>query len=223
MSMLRKSHVSPLLALALATAAAASGCGDKGGYKGGKKSAALKWLESPKNGAQEGNFLKIPSLGAQLEIPETRYVFKNCEEPTHAPEGPDKWVPVFRCSSEGSGGDELGDGGDQIAMTFYLAKKERPIDERSVAFFENELREKGYKIDDIAFNDSYHDKRGIYFKFQEVDENETPTREIVRFMFPYDDVVFIAAMEYPFGDSRSINTDWSAIMWYFKFQMPGGA
>ena len=225
MSMSRPAAAPSLLVLALATAAMASaGCGDKGGYRGGSKSPALKWLESPKSGSQEGNFLKIPSLGAQLELPETRYVFKECTEPSHSPEGPNKWVPVFRCASEGysGGGDELAeDSGDAVAMTFYLARKERPIDERSVAYWENELRGKGYVINEIAYNDSYHDKRGIYFKYQSVDENNTPVREIIEFMFPYQDVVFIAHMDYPFGDTRSVNTDWSAIMWYFNFTMPG--
>ena len=121
MSMSRPAAAPSLLVLALATAAMASaGCGDKGGYRGGSKSPALKWLESPKSGSQEGNFLKIPSLGAQLELPETRYVFKECTEPSHSPEGPNKWVPVFRCASEGysGGGDELAeDSGDAVAMT----------------------------------------------------------------------------------------------------------
>ena len=229
MPMLRPTPMTSLLTLALATSALAiSGCGDKGGYKGGKKSAALKWVESPKSGSKEGNFLKIPSLGAQLEIPETLYVFKDCAEPSHSPEGEDKWVPVFRCSSTESGGgdseDEFaepsGSANEAVAMTFFVTSKDRPLDERSVAYFENELRGKGYSVDEIAFNDSYHDKKGIYFKYQEVNSDGDATREIVEFMFPFQDVVFIAHMDYPFGDTRSVNADWSAIMWYFKFDMP---
>ena len=226
MSKLSLTPKTSLFALALAVAATSAACGDKGGYGGGKKSPMLKWLESPKSGTVEGNFIKIPSLGVVQEIPETRYVFKNCYEPSHSPEGPDKWVPVIRCSSapQGSGGDDFAAGGsgesDTIALTFYLTKKDRPIDERAVAYFRNELREKGYKVEDISFNDSYFDKKGLYFKLQEVDAEETPTREIIRFMFPYDDVVFIAAMDYPFGDTRSVHRDWEAIMWYFKFTPP---
>lgn len=233
MPMLRTTSMTSLLTLALASSALVlTGCGDKGGYKGGKKSAALKWLESPKSGSKEGNFLKIPTLGAQLEIPETLYVFKECTEPAHSPEGDNKWVPIFRCSSvgDGSGGstddDDFGEAaessttGADVAMTFYLTGKERPLDERSVAYFENELKGKGYSVDEIAFNDSYHDKKGIYFKYQEVNSDGDATREIIEFMFPYQDVVFIAHMDYPFGDTRSVNADWSAIMWYFKFDMP---
>ncbi|HRI07849.1 MAG TPA: hypothetical protein PKW35_08535 [Nannocystaceae bacterium] len=225
MSELRLTPKTSLLALALAVTAAAAGCGDKGGYGGGKKSPMMKWLESPRNGTVEGNFIKIPSLGVSQEIPETRYVFKNCHEPVHSPEGDEKWVPVIRCSSTPpESGDDFSQGGsgdsDAIALTFYLAKKDRPIDERAVAYFRNELSEKGYTVEDISFNDSYFDKKGLYFKLQLVDENGTPTREIVRFMFPYEDVVFIANMDYPFGDSRSVHRDWESIMWYFKFTPP---
>mgnify|MGYP006921739875 CR=1 FL=1 len=38
-----------------------------------------------------------------------------------------------------------------------------------------------------------------------------PTREIVQFMFPREDVVFIARMEYPFGETRSVDADWQAM------------
>jgi len=230
MPMLRTTTMTSLLTLALAgSALAISGCGDKSGYKGGKKSAALKWLESPKSGSKDGNFLKISTLGAQLEIPETLYVFKECEETSHSAEGDNGWVPIFRCSSSGDVGssddeDEFAEpsssGNEDVAMTFYITGKERPLDERSVAYFESELKQKGYSIDEIAFNDSYHDKKGIYFKYQEMNSDGDAMREIVEFMFPFQDVVFIAHMDYPFGDTRSVNADWSAIMWYFKFEMP---
>jgi hypothetical protein len=29
--------------------------------------------------------------------------------------------------------------------------------------------------------------------------------------------VFIAKMEYPFGETRSVDADWQAILWYFDF------
>lgn len=219
----------PLLALALAAASLTLGdaaCANKsgGGGRSGKKSAYMKWYESPKSGAVEGNFIKIPSLGVSQEIPETRYVFKNCFEPPHTPENDEKWIPVIRCAtSQQGGGDEFAQGGgesEEIAMTFYLAKKERPIDERAVSYYRNALREQGLKVEDISFNDNYFNKKGMYFKLQIVDENETPLREIVRFVFPYEDVLFIANMEYPFGDTRSVHRDWEAIMWYFNVTPP---
>ncbi|HFE45314.1 MAG TPA: hypothetical protein ENJ18_07435 [Nannocystis exedens] len=231
MPILRTTSMTSLLTLTLASSALVfSGCGDKGGYKGGKKSAAYEWLESPKSGSKDGNFLKIPTLGAQLEIPETLYVFKECSETSHSPEGDNQWVPIFRCETVGGSSDSDSDDefaepssndNEDLAMTFYLTKKTRPLDERSVAYFENDLRGKGYSVDEVAFNDSYHDKKGIYFKYQEVNSDGDAIREIVEFMFPFKDVVFIAHMDYPFGETRSVNADWSAIMWYFKFTMPG--
>ncbi|MEZ4383893.1 MAG: hypothetical protein R3A79_21350 [Nannocystaceae bacterium] len=229
MPMLRTTSMTSLMTLALASSAlVVSACGDKGGYRGSKKSTMLKWVESPKSGSKDGNILKIPSLGAQLEIPQTLYVFKECEEPAHSPEGPNKWVPVFRCASpdfSGAGGDDLDEGStgganEPLAMTFYVTSKDRPLDERSVAYFENQLKTAGYSVDEVAYNDSYHDKRGIYFKYQERNADGDASREIVEFMFPYEDVVFVAHMDYPFGDTRSVNADWSAIMWYFKFEPP---
>ena len=46
--------------------------------------------------------------------------------------------------------------------------------------------------------------------------------EIVQFMFTRaesQDVVFVARMEYPFGDTRSVTADWKSMMWYFRFDM----
>ena len=60
---------------------------------------------------------------------------------------------------------------------------------------------------------------GIYAKLHVVEQGETaPTREIIRFMFPRKDVVFIAQMEYPFGETRSIDQDWKYILWNFEFE-----
>jgi hypothetical protein len=41
-------------------------------------------------------------------------------------------------------------------------------------------------------------------------------------MFPKDDVVFIAHVDYAFGDDRSgINSDWERILWNFQFAEDG--
>lgn len=218
-------------AVALAPATA---CKTNSGYGGGPMSPARKWIESPTNGSKEGNFLKIPSLGVQLEIPETRYVFKNCFEPTHSASEPNGWIPVLSCSSAGqdapSSEDEWEAGASEdstsedVALTFYITPKERPIDERAVAFFKNKYKSEGFNVQEISYNDAYHDKAGIYMQLQVMDEEGlNPQQEIVQFIFPYDDVLFIARMENAYGDSRttSMATDWSSIMWYFKFEMPG--
>jgi hypothetical protein len=54
-----------------------------------------------------------------------------------------------------------------------------------------------------------------------MDESGTnAVREIQQFMWPVDDVLFIARMEYPYGDTRAIQQDWKAIMPYFKVGKP---
>lgn len=219
-----------LVAAAVVLPLGLSGCGDKKGYKGKPKSPARKWIDSPQSGSKQDNFIKIPSLGVTFEIPETRYVFKDCHEPSHSPEGEEGWIPIVRCASEGfAGGDsdwEEGGGESEsggIAMTFYITPKTRPIDERAVAYFRTQYQEAGLTVNELSFNDDYHNKRGIYAELQvPAGDSDNPATEIVQFMFPYKDVVLIARMEYPFGDTRSVSTDWSAIMWYFNFEMPTG-
>lgn len=218
-----------LIAAAVALPLSLSACGDKDGYKGKPKSPARKWIDSPQSGSADDKFIKIPSLGVTFEIPDTRYVFKNCHEPAHNPEPPNDWIPLVRCASEGFGGgdsdwEEGGSEGSEaeaIAMTFYITPKERPIDERAVAYFRTQYQSAGLTVNELSYNDDYHNKRGIYAELQAPSEDSAnPATEIVQFMFPYKDVVLIARMEYPFGDTRSVSTDWSAIMWYFNFEMP---
>lgn len=223
---------SVLLALALAVSAGASlpGCGGGGGYRGGKKSPLRQWLDEPSRGSKDGNTFKWSQLDTTFEVPETLYVFKNCEESGHSPEGDNKWVPLVSCSSEGttvSDPDGVGDvaassdGSEAIALTFYLAPKERPVDERAVAFFNNEYKEAGLKVEELAFNDDYFQKTGIFAKLQVMDESGTnAVREIQQFMWPVVDVLFIARMEYPFGDTRAVQQDWKSIMPYFKVGKP---
>jgi len=217
---------STLLALSLAVSAAVAspGCGDKGGYRGGKKSAARQWLDSPSSGEKAGNFIKFPQLDLVFEIPDTLYVFKNCAEASHSPQtmGSEKWVPIIACSSPGDAADPDGVGdvsgsGEAIALTFYLAPKGRPVDERAVAYYTAEYQSAGLKVEDLSYNDDYFYKDGIFAKLQVMDESGTDAvREIQQFMWPVKDVVFVARMEYPFGDTRAVQQDWKAIMPYFK-------
>lgn len=224
---------SSFLALALAvtaTAVAPAACGG-GGYRSGKKSQARQWVDEPSRGTKEGNTIKIAPIGVEFEIPDTLYVFKNCEEASHAAgDGPEKtWVPVISCASGGavtSSDEELGaaapsgDEAEPIALTFYIAPKERPVDERAVAYYNNTYQEAGLNVEDLAYNDDYFQKTGIFAKLQVMDESGgTPVREIQQFMFPYGDVLFIARTEYPFGDNRAIQSDWKAIMPYFRVSL----
>lgn len=229
MSIRRSVQSSTLLALALAVAAGPVACGGGGGSsRGGKKSEARKWIDSPSSGQKQGNKILVPQIGVEFEIPETLYVFKSCEESGHsAGDGPEKtWVPIVACASAGavsSGDADLGasasSDAEPIAMTFYLAPKERPVDERAVAYFNNAYQEAGLKVEELAYNDDYFEKTGIFAKLQVVDESGNATREIQQFMFPYGDVLFIVRTEYPYGDSRAIQQDWKAIMPYFRVSL----
>lgn len=213
-----------VLSLALTAGAALTAC-KEGGYRGGKKSAARAWLEDPSSGEKTGNKFKWAQLETEFEVPDTLYVFKNCEEDSHSAQE-NKWVPLITCASGGtpaSDADGLesapstsGDA-EAISLSFYLAPKERPVDERAVAFFTNEYKEAGLKIEELAFNDDYFSKTGIFAKLQVMDESgDNAIREIQQFMWPIDDVLFIARMEYPYGDTRAVQQDWKAIMPYFK-------
>ncbi len=226
MSTRRSLQSTTLLALALAVAAGPVACGGSGGSsRGGKKSEARKWIDNPSSGKREGNFIRIPQIGVEFEIPETLYVFKNCAESGHsAGEGPEKtWVPIIACSStgvtsaDGDLGASTGSEAEAIAMTFYIAPKERPVDERAVAFYNNSYQEAGLKVEDLAYNDDYFQKTGIFAKLQVMDEGgANAVREIQQFMFPYGDVLFIVRTEYPYGDNRAIPQDWKSIMPYFR-------
>ena len=104
-----------------------------------------------------------------------------------------------------------------IALTFYLAPKGRPVDERAVAYYTSEYQNAGLKVADLSYNDDYFYKDGIFAKLEVMDESGTnAVREIQQFMWPIGDVVFIARMEYPYGDTRAVQQDWKAIMPYFK-------
>lgn len=217
-----------VIALGALCALPLAGCKNKG--KRGQSELA-NWIDSPTKGTKDGNAIKIPGLGVKMEMPETLYVFKNCGEASHTPDSFNReWIPVVVCNS--SGGDTFGDdegeedefaaedaadeGAEPIDLTFYVTKKTRPIDERAVTWFEGQFKQAGLEVADISYQHEYHKKAGIYAKLRVMDGAE-PTREIVQFMFPRQDVVFIARMEYPFGETRSVDADWQALLWYFDF------
>lgn len=210
-------------ALAMIVAIPAA-CGGSGGYRGGKKSEARQWLESPSRGKREGSKIIIPQIGMEFEIPETLYVFRNCDETGHGTgDGPEKdWVTLASCASGGVSSSDVDAGAsasaesEPIALSFYLAPKERPVDERAVAYYSNTYQQAGLKVEDLSYNDDYFQKTGIFAKLQTTDESGNAVREIQQFMFPYGDVLFIARMEYPYGDTRAVQQDWKAIMPYFR-------
>jgi hypothetical protein len=198
------------------------------------KSSASAWIDSPSNGAKNGNTITIPQLGVKFEIPDTLYVFKSCGEAAHTPDGDHGWVPVLTCRStnaeafsggEGESEDEFASedaeeasGVEEISVTFYVTQKTRPLDERAVSWFENQFKQAGLDVDEISYQHEFQKKAGIYAKLRVGDSESTaPSREIVQFMFPRQDVVFIARMEYPFGEKRSVDQDWKYILWNFEF------
>lgn len=222
--------------LAAACAMGAVSC--KGG--GRKKSDAARWVDKPSQGAKKGNVITFEDLGVKFEIPDTLYVFKSCGEASHSPEGENKWVPILTCQTSGdhsgdvfaggggddddefsdfdSGGDEeeFASGTESLALTFYATHKTRPIDERAVSWFENNYKQAGLEVADLSYQHDYQKKAGIFAKLQVLNpSNNLPSREIIQFMFPRRDVVFIARTEYPFGDTRSVMQDWKYILWNF--------
>ena len=221
------------LALCALCALPLAGCKNKGSRG---QSEMSKWIDEPTKGTKDGNVVKIPGLGVTFERPETLYVFKSCGEASHTTSSMHpEWIPVVTCNSSdedvfGGGEGEEGDdpfadddaaesGAEPIELTFYVTKKTRPIDERAVTWFEGQFKQAGLEVADISYQHEYHKKAGIYAKLHVLDGGE-PTREIVQFMFPREDVVFIAEMEYPFGETRSVDADWQAILWYFDFAAP---
>ena len=216
-------------------AASVAACNkNNGGKRGGSQMAA--WVDSPSSGSKDGNIIKFPQLEAKFEIPETLYVFRNCGEASHSPDGSERWIPVVTCASTGDdvfdseeeeedyfADDEATEAGaEPIELTIYVTKKTRPLDERAVTWFEGQFKEAGLDVDEISFQHEYKKKTGIYAKLHIVDNNGEPEREIIQFMFPRDDVVFIARMDYPFGETRSVEQDWDYILWNFDFTGGGG-
>jgi len=208
---------------ALACAVSLSAC-EKGG--GGAGTPAEQWLQAPTNGVKKGDALSFSALGVEFERPDTLYVFRNCDEAPHSP-NENQWIPVVTCSSGGGGADLDEDGfetdeydsdaAEEISLTFYVTSKARPLDERAVTWFKSQYVQAGLDVDDISYQGEYQKKSGIYAKLHTLDgDTGAPTREVVQFMFPKNDVVFIAKMEYPFGESRSVDADWKYLLWNFN-------
>lgn len=222
------------MAISLGSAACAGGGG------GGKKSARAKWVSKPQQGTTRGKITKIPGLGLTFEQPEVLYVYKECGEAAHSPESTENdWIPVIKCMSvfddsgggggedewSDGGGDDFGDG-EAVSMTIYVAPKDVIINERSVETFRAKFQNAGFKVDEITYHEEYLAKpgrRGIEAKIQIMDTSSGfPSREILRFMFPKDDVIFIAQIDYPFGDDRSgMMSDWQRILWNLQFDEDG--
>lgn len=199
-----------------------------------------------------GTVITVPGIGISFYTPDVLYVYRSCEEPGHAPEGEEReWIPVIRCNyvadgtasslDEGGGGDEdewdseeeddEGGGASGAVgttdMTIYAAdKRDTIINERSVESFRLQYQNAGYKVVEIGYHDEYLAKpgrRGIEIIAQTIDsETGYPEREIRRFMFPVGDVLFIAHIEYGYGDDKSgIDSDWQRILWGFQLAEDG--
>jgi hypothetical protein len=213
----------------------------KGGKRG--KSEMAQWVDNPTPGTKSGNVIRIAPLDVKFEVPDTLYVYRNCGEAGHSPDGAERWIPVVTCTSggatwsgfDGEGGDDEAeedpfaeedaadaaeaDGSEQISITFYVTHKTRPLDERAVSWFENQYKQAGLEVQELSFQHDFQKKSGIYARLHVMDASTgNPTREIVQFLFPRNDVVFIARMEYPFGETRSVDTDWKYILWNFDFE-----
>ncbi len=202
-------------------------CKEGGGSSSKRKSDRARWVDSPSSGTSTDNKIVIPGLGVSFEKPEVLYVYKECAETAHSPDGPDKkWIPVIRCESATSGDyDEYADeesSGGGLSMTIYAAHKDRVINERTVETFRASYQNAGYIVDDVSFMEDYMGKpgrRGVEARLHLMDSSTGyPSREIQRFMFPRGDVLFIVHIDYPYGDDRSgINNDWQRIFWNFEF------
>jgi hypothetical protein len=227
------SKSSKLAVVLLGTICAVGSTACRGNGKG--RSSASAWVDNPTQGQHKGGLYEFPELQVQFEVPETLYVYKDCGEAAHSPDGSTKWIPVITCRSGGSSEYTFGEeseeedpfaeeemedasGAEAIDLTFYVTHKTRPLDERSVTWFENKYKQAGLGVFELSYQSDYQKKEGIYAKLHVLDgDGGSPVREIVQFMFPRNDVVFIARMEYPFGETRSVEKDWQYILWNFHW------
>lgn len=206
----------------------------------GKKSERLRWLNKPTTGTTEkdGKIIKIPGIDIIFYTPDVLYVYKNCVEASHSPEGPDaKWIPVVRCSSpfeSGSSDDDewdsededSDDSGERVLTIFVTDKSNMIINERSTASYQLQYEQAGFEVDSLNYFDEYLSKpgrRGIEVIAHTLDSDSGyPDQEIRRFMFPVGDVVFIAHVDYPYGQDRSgINSDWERVLWNLQLAEDG--
>lgn len=234
MTMPKRKLTSILLCALVATASVGvTACDKDGGSKKGK-SERMRWINKPVTGTSEndGKLIKIPGIAVDFYTPDVLYVYKNCVEATHTPEGPDKaWVPVIRCSSpfqSSSDDDDDDDRSSNVATLtiFATPRSDMIINERSTASYKLQYEQAGFQVESVNYFDEYLSKagrRGIEVVARTIDsETGYPKREIRRFMFPKDDIVFIAHIDYAFGDDRSgINSDWERILWNFQYAEDG--
>lgn len=224
-----------LSALFLTSAASLTACKKNGGGSK-KKSERLRWVERPTTGSanESGKIIKIPQLAVTFHTPDVLYVYKECAEAIHTPDGPEKtWIPVITCTSPFGDDDEEDWESDEedeeygAELTIYAVPKEGMlISERATTSYETQYRSAGFDVDEIQYFDEYLSKpgrRGIEILVHTLDsETGYPEREIRRFLFPVGDVVFIAHIDYPYGDDRSgINSDWERILWNFQLDEDG--
>ncbi len=216
---MRRASVLAVAAFSLAVVA----CGG-GGPIGRKQSERANWVDKPTQGTQKGKLIKIPGLQISFEQPDVLYVYKNCTEVEHrkgSVEGPlieSDWIPLVRCESQGEG--------ESLALTFFVSKDDRVINERAVPTYKNELKAAGFDIDSVEFYDAYNNKpgrRGIEVKVRKVsEENQYEGREIQQLIFPKGDVHFIAHIDVAMGANRAgINGDWGRILWNFQLDEDG--
>lgn len=229
-----------LTAFIATTGFTATACKKGGGGKG--KSERLRWVKKPTTGTSEdnGKTIKIAGIDVDFYVPDVLYVYKDCKEAGHAPEGPDgEWIPVIRCRSIDAGSsddseddweseDEEDDGeiGPRVLTIFAAEKGDTLISERSTASIKLQYEQAGFEVDSINYFDEYlakPERRGIEIIAHTVDKSSGyPKREIRRFLFPKGDVLFIAHVDYEYGADRSgINSDWERIMWNFQFAEDG--
>lgn len=210
----------------MAVALGASGC-NKDGSSSRKDGPRLKWVKSPSSGQTEGDVIKIPGLQVSFTRPQVLYVYRDCAEASHSPRGEDGWIPVIECRATNQEDDEFSDSGIDEVITIYAAPKDNLIiNERGVAMLKADYQQRGYQVESIIYIEDYQGKsgrRGIESKVQVMDaEGKYPEKEIQRLRFPEGDVVFIAEVEYPYGDDRSgIANDWQRILWNFQMDEDG--
>ena len=217
----------------LACAVLVGGCA--GSSKGDKAtSPRAQWVDSPTSGSQAGDVISIPGLAVKFHVPDTLYVFQSCSEASHSPAGPDgKWIPVVECSPGGGGSaseeseedswseDESGgEASFSSPIRIYVAKKDMVINERAVETFRTKYKHEGWTVDDIGYISNYQNKDGRTGIEMRVHQSEG--EEILRFIFPVDDVMFIVQVEYPQGADRSgMAQDWQRIVWCFQLDEHG--
>lgn len=229
-SLRRHLLLSSLVLMSFAVACAGS---KKKGRSG--ETPRLAWVESPSSGSQAGEVISIPGLALKFHVPDTLYVFKECQETGHGKAGPDgKWRSVLECNprSGGSGeeeeegdlfGDEEeseGDGEFSAPITLYVTKKDMVINERAVASIKAKYKHEGWEVDAIDYIADYKSKPGRTGIEMRVHQSEG--EEVLRFMWPVDDVMFIFEVKYPMSANRSgLSQDWQRIVWGLQFDEDG--